>query len=119
MTVRDPNAAARFEALVIPNEALDQGGVEVLRAAIVDGQLYVTLRRTFEEPDHWGELLSEVARRVSRVYTAEGKLKEGEVFLRIHTSFVADGLAGTTTRPVNKPAAKRKKKPKKRARGRR
>ena len=118
MSVRDPSVP-RFEALVIPNEALDQGGVEVLRAAIVDGQLYVTLRRTFEEPDHWGELLSEVARRVTRVYTAEGKLKEDEVFLRIHTSFVADAAAASATRPAKKRAAKRKKSPKKRARGRR
>jgi len=78
VVTRDPNIPL-FEALIIPNEALERGGVEVLRAAIIEGQLHVTLRRTFEQPDPWGGLLSEVARRVARAYAADGQLDEGEV----------------------------------------
>jgi hypothetical protein len=66
----------RFEALVIPNDALERGGVEVLRAAIIDSELHVTLRPTFEEPHHWGELLSEVVERIARSYAEQTKLKQ-------------------------------------------
>jgi hypothetical protein len=117
VVTRDPNIPL-FEALVIPNEALERGGVEVLRAAIIEGQLHVTLRPTFEQPDPWGGLLSEVARRVARAYAADGMLDEGEVVFRIHTSFVS----GSGARPprarksANKSAARGKKSSKKRAR---
>ena len=37
-----------YEALVIPNEALDKGGLEILRAGLVDDELYVTARRVFK-----------------------------------------------------------------------
>src|ERR1700682_5195192 len=113
----------QFEALIIPDEALARGGVEILRAAIIEGQLHVTLRRTFEHPDPWGGLLSEVARRVARIYAADGQLDEGEVVFRIHSSFVsAGGLRPARAKKSGKrKAAKSKKSPKnKRAkRGRR
>jgi len=103
-----------FEALIIPDEALARGGVEILRAAIIDGQLHVTLRRTFEEPDPWGGLLSEVARRVARAYS--GTLDEREVVFRIHASFLSEsGARG----PAKKARAKKRKASKKHARGRR
>ena len=48
--IGDPeNPQLPFDALVIPPEALDRGGVEVLRAAIVDGGLHVSLRRAFDD----------------------------------------------------------------------
>ena len=121
MVSRDPNLPL-FEALVIPNEALDKGGVEILRAAIIEGQLHVTLRRTFEEPDPWGGLLSEVARRVARIYAADGELGEGEVVFRIHSSFVsASGVRPARAKKSTKRSAvKGKKSLKKRTkRGRR
>jgi hypothetical protein len=112
-----------FEALVIPNEALERGGVEILRAAIIEGQLHVTLRRTFEEPDPWGGLLSEVARRVARAYAVDGLHDEGEVVFRIHSSFVSDGGArpARAKKSTKKGAARGKKAPKKKRtkRGRR
>ena len=40
-----------FEALNVPPAAMEQGGVEVLRAVIVDGALHVSLRRAFDDPD--------------------------------------------------------------------
>ncbi len=97
----------RFEALVIPNDALERGGIEVLRAAIVEGDLHVTLRRTFEQPHHWGELLSEVAERIARSYAADGKLNERDVIVRIRSSFISDEGAAPAKQ---KPKAKAKKK---------
>jgi uncharacterized protein DUF5076 len=112
-----------FEALIIPNEALERGGVEILRAAIIEGQLHVTLRRTFEHPDPWGGLLSEVARRVARIYAADGQLDEGEVVFRIHSSFVSESSVRSSRakKSAKNSAAKGKKSPKKRRtkRGRR
>ncbi|HEY4863056.1 MAG TPA: DUF5076 domain-containing protein [Xanthobacteraceae bacterium] len=122
MVTRDPNLTP-FEALIIPNDALERGGIEILRAAIIDGQLHVTLRRTFEHPDPWGGLLSEVARRVARIYAADGTLDEGEVVFRIHSSFVSESSV-RSSRPkksTKKGTAKGKKSSKKRRtkRGRR
>jgi hypothetical protein len=116
VVTRDPNLTP-FEALIIPSEALERGGVEILRAAIIDGQLHVTLRRTFEHPDPWGGLLSEVARRVARAYAADGA-DEGEVVFRIHSSFVSESgvRSSRAKKSTKRNAAKSKKSPKKRTR---
>jgi hypothetical protein len=117
VVTRDPNLTP-FEALIIPSEALERGGVEILRAAIIEGQLHVTLRRTFEHPDPWGGLLSEVARRVARIYAADGTLDEGEVVFRIHSSFVSESSVRSSRakKSAKKNSAKGKKSLKKRAR---
>ena len=114
---RDPNLTP-FEALIIPNDALERGGIEILRAAIIEGHLHVTLRRTFENPDQWGGLLSEVARRVARIYAADGALDEGEVVFRIHSSFVSESSVRSSRakKSRKKNTAKGKKSLKKRAR---
>ena len=114
MATRDPDLPA-FEALIIPSEAAERGGVEILRAAIIEGQLHVTLRRTFERPDPWGGLLSEVARRVARIYAADGQLDEGEVVFRIHSTFVSASGARSSRgkKSAKKGAARSKKSPKK------
>ena len=122
MVAREPDLPP-FEALIIPSEAVERGGVEILRAAIIEGQLHVTLRRTFEHPDPWGGLLSEVARRVARIYAADGQLDEGEVVFRIHSSFVSESSVRSSRakKSAKNSAAKGKKSPKKRRtkRGRR
>jgi hypothetical protein len=41
--------APLFDALHVPPEAFEKGGVEVLRAVIVDGGLHVSLRRAFDD----------------------------------------------------------------------
>jgi hypothetical protein len=117
VATRDSNLPP-FEALIIPDEALSRGGVEILRAAIIEGQLHVTLRRTFERPDPWGGLLSEVARRVARAYVVDEQHDEDEVVFRIHSSFVSASRvrSARTQKPAKKSAAKSKKSPKKRAR---
>jgi hypothetical protein len=111
--IRNPNLP-RYEALIIPNEALEEGGVEVLRAGIIEGELHVTLRPTFEEPGKWGDLLSEVVRRIAKAYAAAGPVREDEVVVRIRAAFV-----GVDEAPAAKPGKSARKKTAKRPAGKR
>jgi hypothetical protein len=79
-----------FDALVIPPTALEQGGVEVLRAAIVDGGLHISLRRAFDDPEAWGMLIADIARHVARIYATEGKFPEEQTLERIRALFNAE-----------------------------
>jgi len=79
-----------FDALMIPPTALEQGGVEVLRAAIVDGGLHVSLRRAFDDPEAWGMLIADVARHVARIYATENNIREEETLERIRALFNAE-----------------------------
>ena len=86
MNVMGPdNKAPVFDALHIPPAAVEQGGVEVLRAVIIDGALHVSLRRAFDEPEPWGMLVADVVRHVSRLYAMESKLTEEHVLHRVMT----------------------------------
>ncbi len=89
MSTMDPDKPS-FDALVIPPAALEQGGVEVLRAAIIDGGLHVSLRRAFDDPEAWGMLIADVARHVARIYATEGKFREEETLERICALFNAE-----------------------------
>ena len=91
MSARNPEQAPTiFDALHIPPIALEQGGVEVLRAAIVDGGLHVSLRPAFEEPEAWGMLIADVTRHVARMYAKETKLTEDQVIGRIRSLYEAE-----------------------------
>ena len=92
---------ASFDALHVPPTALDLGGIEVLRAAVVEGGLHVSLRRAFDDPQAWGMLIADVARHAARVFANETKLTEEEALERIRAMFDAEMDAptdpGTTT----------------------
>jgi hypothetical protein len=79
-----------FDALHIPPAAMEQGGVEVLRAVIVDGGLHVSLRRAFDDPEAWGMLIADVARHVARVYASESGMSEDQVIERVRSIFEAE-----------------------------
>jgi len=92
----DPENPQRiYDALVIPPTALEQGGVEVLRAAIVEGGLHVSIRRAFDDPEAWGMLIADVARHVARIYATETKMTEDEVLDRVRNIFEAEMDAPT------------------------
>jgi hypothetical protein len=92
----DPDKRAPvFEALHVPPAAMDQGGIEVLRAVIVDGALHVSLLRAFDDPEAWGMLIADVTRHVGRVYAQEGKFKEDETVERIRALYDAEMDAPT------------------------
>jgi hypothetical protein len=95
MTNDPDDPSPLFEALVIPPTALEKGGVEVLRAAIVDGGLHVSIRRAFDDPEAWGMLIADVARHVARIYATETKMSEDQVLERVRNIFEAEMDAPT------------------------
>jgi hypothetical protein len=77
-----------YDALPISNHALDKGGVELLRAGVVDEELFVTARRVaFPEPAHWGWVLADITRRLASLYAADGTFSEADVSAAIVSSF--------------------------------
>jgi Domain of unknown function (DUF5076) len=87
--------AATFEALHVPPVALERGGVEVLRAVIVEGGLHMSLCRAFDDPQAWGMLIADIARHVARIYATETRLTEDEALDRIRSMFDAEMDAPT------------------------
>ena len=75
-----------YMALQIPPTALDKGGIEVLRTAIVNDDVHVTLRPAFQEPQAWGLLLAQVIRNVGRAYAQQPQFKELEVIAQVRQS---------------------------------
>jgi Domain of unknown function (DUF5076) len=90
---RRPGAV--FDALHIPPSALEHGGVEVLRAVIVENALHVSLRRAFDDPEAWGMLIADIARHVARVYATEDNIREEQTLERIRNLFNAEMDAPT------------------------
>ena len=87
----DPgNEAPVFDALHIPPTVLERGGIEVLRAVIVDGDLHVSLRRAFDNPDPWGMLIADITRHIARIYSTESKLTQDQVIERVRTIYEAE-----------------------------
>jgi hypothetical protein len=83
-------AEVEVDALPVPPEALQQGGIEVLRAFIVEGKLEVSLRRAFEEVDLWGMLIADVARHAARVFATETQMSEDQALANIRAMFDAE-----------------------------
>jgi hypothetical protein len=83
-------AGGPVEELQLPPSALEQGGYEVLRAVIVEGNLHVALRRAFDEPEVWGILLADVARHIGRIYAREANLREDAVVEKVWAMFEAE-----------------------------
>jgi hypothetical protein len=82
-----------FDALHAPPEALEKGGVEVMRAVIVDGALHVSLRRAFDDPEAFGMMIADITRHVGRIYA--DKFPEGETVERIRSIYDAEMDAPT------------------------
>ena len=122
----DPHDKPIYDALVIPNDALDKGGVEILRAGLIKDELYVTARPAFDDPAMWGEVLGDITRRIARLYAAGGKYTQKDALVAIEGAYAADlGAPVIAERrksraPARKSAGKRKpargKKPAKRKR---
>jgi Domain of unknown function (DUF5076) len=84
------DAVPVFDALHVPADALEKGGVEIMRAVIVDGALHVSLRRAFDDPDPWGMLLADVTRHIARIYATESSLTQDQVIERVRTLYEAE-----------------------------
>jgi hypothetical protein len=80
----------KFEALDLPPDVHDKGGVEILRASVVDGAVSVALRRAFEDPFTWGVLLVDLARHAARIYAMETDISEEEAMEAIASGMRAE-----------------------------
>ena len=76
--------------LPAPPEALRHGGEEVLRAFVVEGELHLNLRHSFEHPSTWGVLLVDIARHVARMYSQQGTVLQKQALDEISNSFQAE-----------------------------
>ncbi len=85
----------RFIALGAPPVALEEGGVEVLRAAIVNGALHMAMVRAFDDPTAWGMLIADVTRHAARVFARETKITEDEAIEKIRNMYDAEMDAPT------------------------
>jgi hypothetical protein len=80
----------RFEALALPPDVLEKGGIEILRASVVDGAVSVALRRSFDDPFTWGVLFVDLARHAARIYALETELSEEQALEAIAAGFRAE-----------------------------
>ena len=86
----EPKNDPKFEALSLPPDVLEKGGIEILRASVVDGAVSIALRRSFEDPYTWGVLLVDLARHAARVYALETGRAEDEALAEIRAGIDAE-----------------------------
>jgi len=90
-----------YDSLSIPPAARNEGGAEVMRAAVVGQSFALALRRGFDDPAAWGLLLATAARQVAHIYATELGGDEAMLLARIREAFETDldsvGDAGTVT----------------------
>jgi hypothetical protein len=80
-----------YQALALPKQALEGGGVEILRLGIIDDELYVSAVPAFKAPARWGEVLAEVAGRLGAIYAAQTPgLSKKDATVQIVEAFAAD-----------------------------
>ena len=82
--------SAPFDALAVPPAALEKGGVEILRAGIVEGGLHISVRRAFDDAQAWGMVLAELARLVARIHAMETGATEDLTLDRIRNMLDAE-----------------------------
>ena len=107
-----------YDALPIPNDALDKGGVEMLRAGVVAEELFVTARRAFAEPAHWGYVLADITRRLATLYAVEGDFTEAKVSAAIAGAFARSLKLSGAAKPAGRratPASRTKPAPRTKA----
>jgi len=107
-----------YQALALPEQALENGGLEILRAGIVEDELYVSALAAFSQPSQWGEVLADIARRVGAIYAAQTPgLSKKDVTVQIAEAFVTDmgakpapsrATTKTTKKAVKKTARKKR-----------
>jgi len=113
--VNGNNEPKIYDALALPPQALDNGGAEILRAGIIDDELYVTARPSFHDPGKWGEVLAEIAKRVGAIYAAEG-LNVDDATIQIAEAFAAEmGAQPVPARGGNKAKRSAKSRPARRS----
>ncbi len=107
-----------YQALALPEQALENGGLEILRLGIIDDELYVSTLPAFKTPAQWGEVLAEVANRLGAIYAAQTPgLSKKDATVQIVDAFAAEmgarpvktaKAAKTSTKKTAKKSIKKK-----------
>jgi hypothetical protein len=80
-----------YDALPVPDEAAAHGGVEVLRVAVSDDELFILARPALKDPAEWGEILGEVTRRLGLLYAmGDTGFDEHDVIVAIEEAYAAE-----------------------------
>ncbi len=80
-----------YQALALPEQALENGGLEILRLGIVNDELYVSALPAFKNPGQWGEVLADIAWRIGAIYAAQNPgLTKKDVTVQIVEAFATD-----------------------------
>ena len=86
----DHKPAVPYQALQVPPAALERGGLEVLRCAVIDDGLHVTLRPVFDDTRMWGRVLADVARQLAHAYSHQERGNVADVIASIRLAFDHD-----------------------------
>src|SRR3982751_4789225 len=76
-----------YNALNLPPLVSDKDANEVVRGAVLNGELHMSLRRGFDDPGVWRLLLVDAARHVARAYAHDKIVTEDEALERIRDGF--------------------------------
>ena len=99
----DHDAKHGYEALPLPAEALAQGGVELLRAAVSEEELFILARPALKDPAEWGEILAEITRRLGLLYEmGDTGFSERDVIVAIEEAYAAE-MGAKAVAPSAKP----------------
>src|SRR4029079_81013 len=71
-----------YNALNPPPMVRDKPANEVMRVAVHNGELHMSMRRGFDDPGVWGLLLVDAARHVARAYAHDKIVSEEEALER-------------------------------------
>jgi hypothetical protein len=83
-----------YDSLGIPPAARNEGGAELMRAAVVGQSFALSLRRGFDDPAAWGLMLATAARQVAQIYASESGGSEEMMLARIREAFDTDLNSG-------------------------
>ncbi len=97
-------ARKHYDPLQVPPIAQKEGGLELVRAAVVPQGLGLSIRRGFDDPAAWGVLLGGIAHEVARIYANELGLVEADVMAKIVAAF-GDEAASDVHDPRPVPSA--------------
>src|SRR5215813_8862085 len=99
----NPDENKRYDALTMPSEALAHGGVELLRVAVTDDELFILARPALKDPAEWGEILAEITRRLGLLYEmGDTGFSERDVIVAIEEAYAAE-MGANTVAPSAKP----------------
>lgn len=108
MSVVEPKKG--YDALPVPEETAAHGGVEVLRVAVSEDELFIMARPALKDPAEWGEILGEATRRLGLLYAmGDTGFDEHDVIVAIEEAYAAEMGAKSVGREARRAPAKPKR----------